>query len=141
MWSVAFVQSPAFQAETRGAIKLAEVLTNSTLENFPLTIQCVVAWRKKINFVPAGTPTNLAYVKLPDYVTDQRTVGNPKEKINKTALLGTALQQLGGSIPGVNKQTGSLIEGLGACSPADSLLRPMLHLTPTPTNRRRINRL
>ena len=108
----ALVQSPAFQAETHGPIMLAEVLTNSTL-NLPLGISVRRGLAEKINFVPAGTPTNIAYVKLPDYVTIIGTVGNPKEKINKAALLGTALQQLGGNIPGLNKQTGGLIEGLG----------------------------
>jgi len=98
MWSVRSCRVPLFQAETRGAIKLAEVLTNSTLENFPLTISVRRGLAKKSISWPAGTPTNLAYVKLPDYVTINGTVGNPKEKINKTALLGTALQQLGGSI-------------------------------------------
>src|SRR5439155_7291784 len=90
----ALVQSPAFQAETHGPITLAEVLTNSTL-NLPLGISVRRGLAEKINFVPAGTPTNIAYVKLPDYVTIIGTVGNPKEKINKAALLGTALQQLG----------------------------------------------
>ena len=58
---------------------------------------------EKINMVPAGTPTNAVYAKLPDYVTITGTIGDPKEKINKGALLGTALQQLGGNIPGVTR--------------------------------------
>ena len=109
----AFVQSPAFQVETKGTITLAEVLTNSTLNNLPLTVSVRRNLAEKINFVPAGTPPTVAYVKLPDYVTIAGTIGDPKEKINKTALLGTALQQFGGNIPGVNKQTGGLIQGLG----------------------------
>jgi len=108
----ALVQSAAFQADTHGTITLAEVLTNSTL-NLPLGVSVRRGLAEKINMVPAGTATNQVYVKLPDYVSIIGTVGNPKEKINKGALLGTALQQLGGNIPGVNKQAGSLIQGLG----------------------------
>ncbi len=133
----ALVQSPAFQAETHGPITLAEVLTNSTL-NLPLSISVRRGLAEKINFVPAGTPTNVAFVKLPEYVTIVGTVGNPKEKLNKTALLGTALQQLGGNIPGVNKQTGSLIEGLGGLltgrQPAASNAPPGGNTNQSPVN-------
>ena len=107
----ALVQSAAFQAETHGTVTLADVLTNSTL-NLPLGVSVRRGLAEKINMVPAGTPTNAVYAKLPDYVSITGTIGDPKEKINKAALLGTALQQLGGNIP-VNKQTGNLIQGLG----------------------------
>lgn len=108
----AFVQSRAFQVETRGTVGLASELTNSTL-SFPLTVSLRRPLAEKINFVPAGTPTNLTYVKLPDYVTIKGTMGEPKTEINKMALLGTALEQLGGNIPGVDQKTGNLIQGLG----------------------------
>jgi hypothetical protein len=108
----ALVQSPAFEARTRGDVALVPVLTNSPI-NFPLTISVRRPLAEKINFVPAGTPTNAIYVKLPDYVTVKGTVGNPKTDINKMALLGSALEQLGGNIPGVDQKTGNLIKGLG----------------------------
>src|SRR5207249_2728527 len=82
----ALVQSAAFQAETHGTITLAEVLTNSTL-NLPLGVSVRRGLAEKINMVPAGTPTNAVYAKLPDYVTITGTIGDPKEKINKAALL------------------------------------------------------
>jgi len=50
---------------------------------------------------------------LPDYVSVTGKVGDPKEKLNPGALLGSALQQLGGNIPGVNKQVGGALQGLG----------------------------
>jgi len=108
----AFVASAAFQAETKGTIKLEPVLTNSAL-NLPLAIYVRRGLADQINMVPEGTATNVAFVKLPDYVTIIGTVGDPKEKINKAALLGTVLKQFGGTIPGVSKQTGNLIQGLG----------------------------
>jgi hypothetical protein len=88
------------------------VPTNSALQ-IPLTIAVGRSLAQKINFVPAGTPTNATYVKLPDYVTVKGTVGAPKTDINKLALVGTALEQLGGKIPGVDQKTGSLLQGLG----------------------------
>jgi len=112
----AFVSSPAFQVETHGAILLAEVLTNSTLnppKGLPLSISVRRGLAEKINMVPANTPQNAAFVKLPDYVSATGIVGDPKPKFNVGALLGSALQQLGGNIPGVNKDTGNLIQGLG----------------------------
>ena len=108
----ALVQSAAFHAETHGAITLAEVLTNSTL-NLPLSVSVRRGLAEKINMVPADAPTNMAFVRLPEYVTVINTIGDPKPQYNKAALLGTVLKQVGGNIPGVNKQAGSLIQGLG----------------------------
>lgn len=107
----AFIQSPAFQTETRGTIDLAEVLTNSTL-NLPLDISLRRSIAEKINFVPAGTPTNVAYVRLPQYVTLRGPMSDPKTDIHYGALAGTALEQIGG-IPGVDQRTGDLLKGLG----------------------------
>jgi hypothetical protein len=108
----AFIQSPAFQAEARGSVKLEAILTNSTL-SIPLSISLKRSLAEKIDFVPANTPTNQAYVKLPDYVSLKGTVGKPKPDINKMALLGTALQQYGGKIPGVNTSTSNALGALG----------------------------
>lgn len=106
----ALVQSPAFQAGAQGTVELADVLTNSPLQ-VPLTVSLRRSLAEKINFVPAGTPTNLAYIKLPDYVSIQGTVGEPQTRVNKAALLGTALQQIG-NIPGVDQKTGNLLQNL-----------------------------
>jgi len=136
------VQSAAFQAETHGTITLAEVMTNSTL-NLPLGVSVRRGLAEKINMAPAGTATNQMYVKLPDYVTVTGTIGNPKEKINKGALLGTALQQLGGNIPGVNKQAGSLIQGLGGLltgrQPAATNAPPNGNTNQPPANQSPVN--
>lgn len=131
----AFIQSPAFQADASGPLGLAPVLTNSTV-NIALNIAVARSLAEKINFVPAGTPTNAAYVKLPNYVAMKGTVGEPKTDINKSALLGSALEQLGGKIPGVDKKTGDLIQGLGGLltgrkTPATTTNAPA---TPSGTN-------
>jgi hypothetical protein len=108
----AFVRSPAFEALAEGKIDLAKVLTNSPI-NIPLHISIKRGLAESVNLVPPGTPTNAVYVKLPDYVTVKGTIGEPKTDINKMALLGTALEQYGGNIPGVDQKTGSIIQGLG----------------------------
>jgi len=107
----AFVSSAAFQAETHGVIQLEPVLTNSTL-NLPLSVSVRRGLAEKINMVSSDTPTNVVFVRLPDYVTVINTVGDPKPKYNTGALVGTVLKQIP-VIPGVSKQTGNLIQGLG----------------------------
>src|SRR5205823_4802050 len=76
----AFIQSPVFQVESRGAIVLAEVLTNSTLnppQGLPLSISVRRGLAEKINMVPANTSAQATFVKLPDYVSVTGTVGDP----------------------------------------------------------------
>lgn len=106
------IQSPAFQATARGSVMLNPIVTNSVL-NVPLSVSLKRSLATNLNMVPAGTPTNAVYVKIPDYVTIKGTVGEPKPDINKLALVGTALQQIGTSIPGVDEKTGGLLRNIG----------------------------
>ena len=108
----AVVQSSAFRAEAVGAVTLADVLTNSAV-NIPVSVSLSQPILQRINLVPANTPTNAPYAKLPDFFTITGTVGKPKENINKVALAGTALRGIAGAIPGGGGTTGSLIQGLG----------------------------
>jgi len=108
----ALVQSRAFQAEAKGTIQLAKILTNSAV-NIPLTVSIKRSLAESANLVTPETATNATYVKLPDYVTIKGTVGEPKTDINKMALLGTVLKQYGGSV-GLDKKTGSALQGLGS---------------------------
>lgn len=107
----ASVQSSAFLAEAVGTVTLADVLTNSAVK-IPVTVSLSQPILQQINLVPANTPTNAPYAKLPDFFTITGTVGKPKENINKVALAGTALRGIAGAIPG-GSTTGSLIQGLG----------------------------
>lgn len=97
-----FVQSAAFQADARGTIALAPVLTNSTLE-LPVTVHLRRSLAEKASLLPDGAPTNAVYVKLPDFLTVRGTVGDPKTDINKLALASLTLKA-GASIVG---QTGN----------------------------------
>lgn len=82
----AFVGSSAFQIETHGTIRLASVLTNSTLE-LPVMVALRRELAAKVGLVPGNTPTNTVFVQLPHFLTMQGTVGEPKKKLNLVALL------------------------------------------------------
>lgn len=107
----AIVRSPSFEIAAHGTISLADVLTNSPIQ-VPVIISLSRPVAAKINLVPANTPTNAAYVKLPDFVAETGTIGDPKVEINKTALAAAVLQGVGKSIPGTNIKPGTLLQDL-----------------------------
>jgi hypothetical protein len=106
------VQSTAFQVEARGGVTLASVLTNSAIQ-IPVKVSLRQSLADKVGLVPAGTPTNATYVRLPDFVTMKGTVGQPKADINYLALTAVAAKAsagIGGRIggAGVKDATGVL---------------------------------
>jgi hypothetical protein len=106
----AVVQSPAFRADAAGAVTLSDKLTNSAI-NIPVSISLGNAVAQKI-----GVSTNASangYSKLTDFYTLKGTVGEPKNDINKLALLGMAAKGITSIVPSVGGKTGSLIQGLG----------------------------
>jgi hypothetical protein len=103
----ATIQSAAFLADAKGAITIAPVLTNSAI-NIPVSVSLSQSVAKRLNLVPAGTPTNSPYVKLPDFVAETGTFGDPKAQINKLALLALAAKGAG-----IGGTAGSIIQGLG----------------------------
>jgi hypothetical protein len=62
--------------------------------------------------LPANTPTNVTYVKLPDFLTMRGTVGKPDTKIN-TKILASALLKGAANIPGLGDKTSGILQGLG----------------------------
>jgi uncharacterized protein involved in outer membrane biogenesis len=104
----AVVQSAAFQATAQGVITLAAILTNSPVE-IPVSLYLKRSLGAQINLVPANTPTNATYAKLPDFFTVKGTVGKPQPNINKLALVGAALTGIGGGIQG----TGGILQEVG----------------------------
>jgi hypothetical protein len=104
------IRSPAFTAQAAGGISLAPVLTNSPIQ-IPVTVFLERSVAQLIpNLVPANTPTNVTFIQLPDYLALTGTLGEPKSKINKMALVGTALQGLSGL---AGKDAG-VLQGIGA---------------------------
>ena len=67
----------AFRAEAAGAVTLAEVLTNSAIQ-IPVAVLLNRSAAQRIDLVPANTPSNAAYARLPDFLTMKGTLGNPK---------------------------------------------------------------
>jgi len=93
----AVVQSAAFEADASGAITLAPVLTNSTI-NIPITVSLSRSIASQLNLAVANASTGGAYVPLPQFLTMTRTLGDPKAEINKLALAGIAVQSVGNSL-------------------------------------------
>ncbi len=93
----AMVQSAAFEADASGAINLAPVLTNSTI-NIPITVSLSQPIASQLNLAAANTSTGGAYVPLPQFLTMTQTLGNPKADINKLALAGIAVKSVGNSL-------------------------------------------
>ncbi len=91
------VQSTAFTAEARGAIALAQVLTNSTI-NIPVTVSVSQPIAKQLNLTSGNTSANGTYVALPQFLTMTGTLGVPKADINKLALGGMTVKSLGGGL-------------------------------------------
>ncbi len=105
----AMIQSPAFRADATGTVKIESVLTNSPI-NIPVGVSLDRSVAQLINLAPANAPTNEPYVKLPDYLVIEGTLGDPKSRINKLALLGSVLQGASGA---AGKNSG-LLQGLGS---------------------------
>ncbi len=126
------VQSPAFQAAASGTVTLAAVLTNSILE-IPVAVSLSQPLASKVGLVPAGTPTNAVYVKLPDFVTIQGTVGEPKEKINYLALASVAAKAGAGIIGRTGESAVQGVSGLAGA--VGGLLGGGTNATATATNR------
>ena len=102
------VSGPTFLAEAPTTITLAPVLTNSAL-NVPVSISLSRSVAQTIHFMPANTPTNATYVKLPDFFTMKGTVGAPQKDIQTMALLSGVAQ---GIAPGVGGKAGSILQGV-----------------------------
>ena len=130
----ATMQSSAFRADATGTITLASELTNSAIR-IPVSVWLSQPIARRLNVVSADTPTNAPYAKLPDFVTETGTIGDPKAQVNKLALIGLAAKGLSGvggtagNILGIlggaagkggtnapnqaTNRTGSLLQGLG----------------------------
>jgi hypothetical protein len=109
----AFVQSAAFQADARGTVTLADVLTNSALQ-VPVSISLSHSIAKNFGLASGDTSANSPYVKLPDFYTMKGTVGDPKNDIDKLALAkvgGKAIIGIGSKLEG---STGQLFREAGS---------------------------
>jgi hypothetical protein len=105
------VRSATFQVLANGDITLAPILTNSTIQ-MPVNVLLNHDMGGKIGLVNADTPTNAAYVPMPQFLTMKGTLGKPDTDINKLALFALAAKAGGGVVKGVGGATGEKIGGV-----------------------------
>ena len=103
------VRGNVFSATTRGKVPLEKIFADSQL-NLPVEFSLKRDLADRAGLIPSGTPLSAKFVKLPDFITIRGTVGEPKTKTNKLAILGI-LGQSAVSLPGsVETQAGSILE-------------------------------
>jgi hypothetical protein len=126
----AVVQSPAFEADaSSGTVTLAAVLTNSVLQ-IPVAVSLSRPIAQRMSLVPAGTPTNAVYAKLPDFLTMVGTVGAAKTKIDYLALAGTAGKSLTGAAEGLGGNVGGVLGNILGTKPAGTTNQPAASQSP-----------
>jgi hypothetical protein len=105
--------SPAFALDTAGEMPIAEALTNSPIKKWPVNFYLKQSLAARAHLVPAGTPTDDPYAKLPSFLKVAGTLGAPKAEIDKKAVLGSALEIIADQVPGAKDKAGGLLKGLG----------------------------
>jgi hypothetical protein len=104
------VMSDAFVAQSQGVIPIADVLTNSPLNNIPVEILLSYPVAARARVLPANASTNDAYVKLPTLAHVRGTIGEPKADVNKTAITLLVGRSAGKLIGG---DAGKVLQGIG----------------------------
>lgn len=108
-----FLESPAFQAQIRGEIPIADILNNSPLQEIPAEFYLSSYLARKSNLMPAGAAQNTAYVKMPNFVKLTGTLQTPAVELDKAVLASLTLKSLGG-ISGIQgTDAGKAIQGVG----------------------------
>ena len=106
------VESDLFAADTRGEIPIAEVLPKSPLKDFPVHFSLARSVADKIRLAKSESSISEKYVRLPDFLKASGTLEHPKSKIDKAVLAGSVLDAVS-KLPGVNKKTAELLQGVG----------------------------
>lgn len=101
--------SPAFYATATGAIRLADVLTNSPLD-IPVQLALRRSLAERARLVPAGAPADADPVPLPQFVRVAGTIGDPKTLTDKTKIAGLLAGSVGSVVGG---DAGNVIQGVG----------------------------
>ena len=113
------VLSDAFQADSRGAIPIAEVLTNSPV-NMPVNFSLRRSLAQKSNLLPADVSPDAAYVKLPSFVKLTGTLGELKTQIDTRMIAGLLAKSVAG-IPGAaGGKVGNILEEIGGILAGDA---------------------
>ena len=113
------VLSDAFQVHTGGEIPLDNVLTNSVL-NLPVEFHLERSIARKSNLIPSSAPKDTPYVKLPDFVSLQGTLGKPVTKTDKLVLSGLLMKSAAGLPLNVGEGAVNALKGVGNFLVGDS---------------------
>jgi hypothetical protein len=116
----ATVQGSAFMAKASGGVQIADITDQSPVQ-IPLQISLSRAVAQKANLMNSDTPTNAAYVALPQFAALSGTLGKVETKTDKMQILQltarAATGLLGGApanvIQGVGNAVNNLGDGLG----------------------------
>ncbi len=109
--SSASVQSAVFKADGQGSITLAPVLTNSPI-NIPVVVSVSQSIAGQLNLTSSKGSAAAAYVPLPQFLTMNGTLGNPKADKNMVALGSLAVKSLGNGILSTTTNTASQVGGV-----------------------------
>ncbi len=111
------IVSQAFRADTAGVIPIANILTNSPINNWPVNFYLSRGLAQKAGLMPANATTNDAYVLLPNFVKLKGTLGKPEADVNKLALTAVLGRAVGGRVGGTAGQVlqapGAILQGVG----------------------------
>ncbi|MEN9575171.1 MAG: hypothetical protein RL514_3026 [Verrucomicrobiota bacterium] len=103
--------SPVVIVDAQGAIQLAAITTNSTM-NIPIEVWLPESFAKK--FTGAQFPTGSTYGRLPHFVDVRGTIGTPDVKVDKAKLIGSAVLGNVGALGGlIGGKTGETLKGAG----------------------------
>ncbi|SRR5581483_6108787 len=78
--------SPMFTASAQGTIAIANILTNSPINNLPVDIALPVGVAKTARLAPPDLATNASYVDLGTIYHVGGTLGDPKPKADEIAI-------------------------------------------------------
>ena len=99
----------AFSATSQGTITIADVLTNSPINNLPLDLALPTQLAVKARLASANA-NNQAYVDLGKIATVSGTLGDPKTKVDLVTIGLLTSRVLGGSVGGT---AGNILKGVG----------------------------
>ena len=105
--------SESYRASVRGAIPIADVLTNSPLNKIPVGFELRKALAErgaKLGLASGAVSADGQYINLPPLIRLEGTLGDPKSEIDKKGLATLAIQAAAGNIGG---DAGKILKGVG----------------------------
>lgn len=110
--TTATLQTPAFRVGTHGTVTLASPLMDSAI-SLPVQMSLSRPLAATLGQVPANTPTNQAFVPLPEFFSLGGTLGEPKRELKAMVLAqmgATSAANLSGDSSGVAQQIGGALK-------------------------------